>query len=197
MTQDDQTIEVYNAQTLDYAKMVQSDVPNPQLDAFLAQLPAGGDVLDLGCGPGHAAARMCDNGFAVTATDASPEMAAMARAQFGLTIRVASFADLRDDAAFDGVWASFSLLHAPKSDIPGHLAAIHRALRPGGLLCIGLKTGEGEARDRLGRFYAYYSDAEITGLLGTAGFTVTARATGAGKGLEGTIAPWIVLIAHG
>jgi len=132
----------------------------------------------------------------VTALDASPEMAKVARKKFGLDVRVAEFVNLTEVAAYDGIWANFSLLHAPKSQMPDHLAAIHRALRPGGVISLGLKTGEGEARDRLGRFYSYYTDAEITGLLESAGFTVTDKSFGSGKGLDGTIAPWIVVRAH-
>jgi len=196
MSADERTLRVYRDKVGDYADMVAGDRVDPALQAFMAALPVGADVLDLGCGPGHAAAQMRDKGFRVVAMDASPEMAALARKAYDLEVAVASFADLDAVAAFDGVWASFSLLHAPKSDMPGHLATINRALRPGGLLSLGLKTGTGEARDRLGRFYAYYEDAEITALLKAAGFAVSGRMTGADKGLDGTVAPWIVLSAR-
>ncbi|MCG6902695.1 MAG: class I SAM-dependent methyltransferase [Rhodobacter sp.] len=195
MSQDDQTIGVYDAQVATYNDVV-ANSSDPQLAVFLAGLPDGAEVLDLGCGPGHCAAQMRDLGFRVTATDASREMAGFAHETFGLDVQVQTFADLDAVAAFDGVWASFSLLHAPKAEMPAHLAAIHRALRPGGLLWLGLKTGTGESRDRIGRFYAYYSDTEISGLLADAGFTVTGRTTGEGTGLDGSIWPWIVLGAH-
>ena len=120
-------------------------------------------------------------------------MARVALETYGITVSVAGFAKLNETARYDAILASFSLLHAPKSDMPAHLAAIKRALRPGGRFVIGLKTGTGEKRDRLGRFYAYYTDAELTGLLETAGFTVTDRRTSEGKGLDGSVAPWIVM----
>ncbi len=196
MSGDPETLKVYAAQAEDYVNLATAEDPAATLDPFLDALPRGAAILDLGCGPGHLAAVMRDRGFAVTGTDACPQMTRIAHETYGLQIRVADFADLDDVAAFDGVLASFSLLHAPKAQMPSLLAAVHRALRPGGQLSLGLKLGEGEARDRLGRFYAYYSDPEISALLARAGFSVTGRTTGSGTGLDGTVAPWIVLRAH-
>ena len=54
--------------------------------------------------------------------DASPEMAAMARELFGLEVDIMSFDQLELDASFDAIWASFSLLHIPKSALPDVLS---------------------------------------------------------------------------
>jgi hypothetical protein len=139
---------------------------------------------------------MRDAGLTVDAWDASPEMARIGRDTHGLDIRVAEFAELTAESVYDGIFANFSLLHAPKADMPAHLDRISTALKPGGLLHLGLKSGDGEARDAIGRFYAYYQDAEITGLLKTAGFVVETRDFGSEAGLDGTIAPWIILSAR-
>lgn len=139
---------------------------------------------------------MRDAGHSVDALDASPEMAKLAKEKFGLDVTVASFDSLTAEADYDGIWASFSLLHVPKADLPTILTAIHRALKPGGQFHISVKLGTGEARDSIGRFYAYYSDAELTALLATAGFTVTERDFGNSPGLSGESAPWIALAAH-
>jgi SAM-dependent methyltransferase len=50
--------------------------------------------------------------------------------------------------AFDGIWASFSMLHTPKAEHRTHVAAMARALRPGGYLYLGMKLGEGEDATR-------------------------------------------------
>ena len=81
-------------------------------------------------------------------------------------------------------------------DVDDVIAGAWRALKPGGRFCIALKLGEGEDRDRIGRFYAYYSEAELKGLLADAGFTVTGQRTGAEAGLDGKVWPWIGLQAH-
>jgi trans-aconitate methyltransferase len=196
MSADEKTLAVYAAQVARYAEVTAGAGGDRTLLDFMTSLPKGAHMLDLGCGPGHAAAAMVAAGFTVDAVDASPEMVAEAQARHGLTARVARFDQIDAVAAYDGVWASFSLLHAPKAEMPGHLARLHRALKPRGRIAIGLKTGVGEKRDRLGRFYAYYDRDEIEGLMQDAGFTVTARAEGADPGLDGTVAPWIVVHAH-
>ena len=53
------------------------------LDRFLALVPAGGSVLDVGCGMGEPmAAYVIGPGFTVTGVDASQAMIAMCRARF-------------------------------------------------------------------------------------------------------------------
>ena len=189
------TLDVYDARAADYADMVKKPEPNRHLTDFIDALPKGARVLDLGCGPGGSAAEMQKAGLRVDAWDASDEMAKLGKA-IGVNIRVAGFDALTAQSAYDGIYANFSLLHAPKADMQGHLARIASALRPGGLFHIGMKTGTGEKRDTIGRFYAYYTDAELTGLLAENGLTVLSRETGMDSGLDGVKAPWIIMRAR-
>ncbi|MEP3632118.1 MAG: class I SAM-dependent methyltransferase [Shimia thalassica] len=194
---DHETIAVYNAQAAEYAAMTESDARDKQLAAFIKALPAGGTVLDLGCGPGHCAEEMARHGLSAIAMDMSAEMVALAAARPGVKAQQGAFADLQDEAIYDGIWANFSLLHAPRADMPLHLAAISKALKPNGIFHIGLKTGTGEARDRLGRFYTYYGEDELLDLLRSAGLTPTKINRGRGTGLEGSVSDWITVAAHG
>lgn len=193
---DRETLAVYAQRAADYAAKFGGSAPDRPLSAFIARLEPGTRVLDLGCGTGNSAAALARAGFDVVAWDASTEMVEIARTAHGIDANVRAFDDLDAEGEFGGIWANFSLLHAPKADMPAHLARIHRALVPGGLLHLGLKTGEGEKRDALGRFYAYYTDAELTDLLKAAGFTVKSRNFGADEGLDGTVAPWIIVLAE-
>lgn len=196
MTADRETLDVYGRMAGDYAAMVHRERNDRHLDAFIKSLPARARVLDLGCGPGRAAARMAEAGLQVDAWDASPEMAALARERFGLEVRVATFDALDAEAVYDGIYANFSLLHARRSKMPQHLDRIAKALTAHGLLHIGLKTGVGERRDSLGRFYAYYQESELAGLIESARFEILSRATGSEAGLDGVEAPWIVMKAR-
>ena len=193
---DKQTLDVYAQRAGDYAAKFGNEAPDRHLRYFVSELPESGRVLDLGCGPGRSAAIMRDAGFDVHAWDASPQMAEIGAGKFGLSIEVRDFESLAADMEYDGIFANFSLLHAPKADMPGHLERIAKALKPGGLLHIGLKIGDGEARDQLGRFYAYYQDAELTTLLEEARLSVETRNFGADEGLDGTLAPWMILTAR-
>lgn len=193
---DKQTLDVYAARADDYAKLVAKDGTPRALPPFTDALPPGGTVLDWGCGAGSAAAAMRDLGFTVTATDASPEFAALVERTYGIKVRVETFDDLDAENAFDGIWASFSLLHAPKAKMARHLASAYRALKPGGQFYLGMKLGDGEARDTIGRFYAYYTEAELEGLLADAGFTITHRRHGEEPGLDGQMWPFLLIYAH-
>ncbi len=192
---DRETLGVYARKVSDYSDLQPTDSERQSLDAFLARLPAGAHILDLGCGPGAHAAQMQDRGFTVTALDATPEFVETARAK-GVNAKLGTFDDVTGTAAYDAVWANFSLLHAPKADFPRHLSAIHTALRPKGHLFLGLKLGEGEHRDPLGRFYAYFTDAELHAHLDDTGFTPIHASYGEAVGLAGTADPYILLTAR-
>lgn len=195
---DPETLNVYAQKAEEYARLVGPDGPHsPAFAGFVTALPKGAKVLDLGCGPGQSAHAMADLGFEVTATDAVPEMVERAATHPGVTARLATFDDIAGENIYDGIWANFSLLHAPRTDMPRHMAALHRALTPGGIFHIALKSGSGAQRDKLGRLYTYYEDAELSALLTDAGFTVTDRASGCEKGLDGVPANWIALRAYG
>lgn len=191
---DRETLGVYGAKAADYSDLPPSEPEQAALSGFLARLPAGAHILDLGCGPGAHAAQMQAQGFAVTALDATPEFVDAARAK-GVKAKLATFDDVTQTSAYHAIWASFSLLHAPKADFPRHLAAIHAALKPQGHLFLGLKLGEGEHRDPLGRFYAYFTEAELHTHLDKAGLTPIHTSHGTGVGLAGTADPFILLTA--
>lgn len=193
---DRETIAVYDARAGDYAKLDPSGRPSATLAAFLADLPDGARVLDLGCGPGTSAGHMVRAGCVVDALDASAAMIELASAIDGVTAWQASFDDITGTALYDGVWANFSLLHAPRSDMPRHLSAIHTALKPGGLFHIAVKEGTGEGRDSLNRHYTYYTESELTDMLQQSGFTVGPYRRGRDKGLSGTEENWIAVTAH-
>ena len=193
---DRETMDAYAERAEDYANRFGSERPDRRLQRFIAAIPEGGRVLDLGCGPGQSSAFMREAGLSVTSWDASDAMATLGRERIGLDIQVKEFSDLNDTETYDGIYANFSLLHAPKSEMPAHLARVSEALKPGGLLHLGLKSGDGEKRDRFGRFYAFYQDAEITGLLADVELAVETRDFGAEAGLEGSVDPWIILTAR-
>lgn len=198
MTADDQTIRLYDEKAEDYVNLTADGMTrDPRLKAFIAAMPTGGHALDLGCGPGTASGLMADAGLKVTAVDASAEMVALAARHAGITARQETFDDITGDDLYDGIWASFSLLHATRNDLPRYLVALKRALKPGGPFVIAVKSGTGEKRDDLGRFYTYYEEDEMAGLLRDAGFTPDEITRGTDPGLSGKREPWFSVMAHG
>lgn len=195
MTQDQRTIEAYTARVADYLKM---SLPPEQLEArqaFAEAVGAGGYVLDLGAGPGSDSAFLMRQGLKVRALDATPAFVKHARDN-GVDAYLGTFDDVTEAAEYDAVYASFSLLHAPRANFPHHLGAIHTALKPGGLLFLGMKLGTGEHRDALDRYYSYYTQAEIEDALTEAGFTLDRSVQGVGAGLAGSYDGFILVFAH-
>lgn len=195
---DPETIAVYDRRAADYAARNEGYIRrDPQLAAFIAACPQGGRVLDLGCGPGISSAMMAEAGLEVDATDASAEMVALAARAPGVTARQATFDQIEGEDIYDGIWAAFCLLHAPRADFPHHLAALRKALKPGGKFAIGMKLGAGEARDRIGRHYTYYTHEALMDHLRAAGFTPASETRETGKGLDGSMAELITVICNG
>ena len=152
---DEATLQFYRRNAESYAAWAKA--PSMRLIGFLDLLPEGGSVLELGCGAGNHAAEMLSRGFALRATDGSPEMAAIASLRLNHPVETMRFDDLEESGAFDGVWASACLLHVPRDELGGILARIHRALKAGGVFYASFKSGDGDGRDSLGRYYNYVS----------------------------------------
>jgi SAM-dependent methyltransferase len=127
------------------------------LRGFLALLPSGASILELGCGAGNHSAVMLEAGFEVRATDGSPEMAEIAARRLGHPVEAMLFDQLDAREAYDGVWASACLLHVPRDELAGIFTQIHRAPKPSGVFYASFKIGEGDGRDNLGRYYNYPS----------------------------------------
>ncbi len=193
---DERTIAVYDAKAGEYAACFGASAPDRTLADFIALIPQGGHVLDLGCGPGTASAHMRDGGLIPDPIDASSAMVALARDRHGLDARQATFDAIGGTQVYDGIWANFSLLHAARADLPRHLAALAKAAKPGAILHIGMKTGTGAARDDLARLYTYVTVEELTDLVTTAGFAVDHLHEGAEAGLAGTVDPFVILRGH-
>ncbi len=185
---DRQTLDIYAQEAPKYAGRNRKERADGFLEPFIAMMPPAAVVLDLGCGGGWAAALMQDKGFDVHALDASPEMAALAQEKLRRQVRVASFESVDEIDTYDGIWASGALLHVPKGAMPALLARLVRALKPGGLLLATFKAGEGEARDKIGRFYAYYTLAELEALFGAVpGLVVEGHLVATGHDFTGNV----------
>lgn len=193
---DAKTITFYDTAAKRYANLTSTDTPSDQLTAFMALLPPQAHVLDLGCGPAQASVHMRDKGLRPDPVDASQGMIDLANETHQIGARMLTFDDVDMVGVYDGVWANFSLLHAPRADLPRLLAALATAMRSNGILHVALKTGTGEARDEIDRLYTYLTVTEIHGLLTSAGFAVIATVEGHEVGCAGTDDPFVAMRAR-
>jgi SAM-dependent methyltransferase len=168
---DEATLQFYRQNAEAYAGWTKA--ASTRLQGFLALLPPGGAILELGCGAGNHSAVMLAEGFSVRATDGSPEMAEIASRRLGHPVEAMRFDQLDAHEAYDGVWASACLLHVPRDELAGILGKIHRALKPSGVFYASYKMGEGDSRDSLGRYYNYASPEWLEATYASAGPWIT------------------------
>lgn len=150
------------------------------LDAFAALLPAGGTLLDIGCGMGEPIARdLIARGFAVTGIDASPQLIAMASARFPQqSWMVADMRALSLGRAFDGLLAWDSFFHLAPDDQRRMFAIFREHAAPHAALMFTSGPAHGEAiGDFEGEplYHASLDPEEYRALLGAHGFRVVAH----------------------
>lgn len=188
---DDETLSFYARNAVTYAGR-ERRLPSGQLQAFIAALPAGASVLELGTGGGQDAQAMLAAGLDVTPSDASAELAAEAGRILGRPVLVMRFDELDAAETYQGVWASASLLHAPAAELSADFARIYRALRPGGVFTASFKAGTGEGRDKFGRYYNYPSPEGLRAYCAeAAGWASFAMSEVMGSGYDNLPTRWL------
>ncbi|CRZ17394.1 class I SAM-dependent methyltransferase [Mycolicibacterium neworleansense] len=110
--------------------------------AELVQRSGGSSVLDVGCGPGEAAAELAASGLCAEGIDGSGAMVAIATQRWPeLRFRTADMFDLPYDAGtFGGVCAWYSIIHTPAEALPDLFAEYRRVLTDPGWLLLGFQT---------------------------------------------------------
>ncbi|HEY0124856.1 MAG TPA: class I SAM-dependent methyltransferase [Rhizobium sp.] len=191
----DPTSSFYDENAAIYAAR-KRNLPQSRLDAFLAALPAGASILELGCGGGQDAAYMISRGFEVTPTDGSTELARQAEKLIGRSVRILRFETLDAHEAHDGIWAEASLLHVLRAALPDVLDRIRHALKDGGIFHASFKAGDAEGHDTLGRYYNYPSAAWLAALLDKGGWRDIAMTEADGGGFDGKPTKWLYVKAR-
>lgn len=131
---EDATARYYRENAKTYADRTRNLDLSILRDAFLRALPAGASILDAGCGSGRDARAFLDLGYEVTAYDREGEMAREASAFLGRPVLVSTHQTIPWTHAFDGVWASASLVHEGLEDLPRSLDRLALALKVQGVL---------------------------------------------------------------
>lgn len=150
------------------------------LNRFTQAIPAGGAVLDLGCGAGEPIARyLSESGHAVTGVDSSPAMVAMFKAR--LPTQQALAADMRTlrlEQLFDGILAWDSFFHLNHADQRSMFAVFRAHAAPRAMLIFTSGPAHGEAIGRLEGeplYHASLDPVEYRRLLESEGFAVVAH----------------------
>lgn len=115
------------------------------LDRFAARMrEVGGLVCEMGCGPGHVARYLHEQGVEVCGVDLSPAMVERARDLTpGIEFHQGDMMALAEpDRVWSGIVAFYSIIHIPPGDMVPALGELRRVLRPGGTLLLAFHVGD-------------------------------------------------------
>lgn len=108
------------------------------IDRFIAALPAGGSVLDVGSGSGNQSRYFADHGLRISMTDGTAEMLSAARQQVPRArAKVGVLPNIPfENEQFDGVFSRHVLQHLPLPSFEASITNMAKVLRPGGCLAL-------------------------------------------------------------
>jgi SAM-dependent methyltransferase len=143
------------------------------------RIPAGADVLELGCGAGLPMTVRLAAGRRVTGVDISAEQ--IRRARFNVPEATFVHADLTTleypPTSFDAVVAFYCLTHVPRDEHGPLFTRIRRWLRPGGLFIasLGVEDDPGTVEDGwlgVAMYFSHFSARVNRRLVTAAGLVV-------------------------
>ncbi|KRE96191.1 hypothetical protein ASG76_03910 [Nocardioides sp. Soil774] len=190
----ERTVRAYDLDAVAYAEAspAMPDSVRADVEALARQLGPGARVLEIGSGGGRDARLMEELGLRVRRTDITPGFVALLREQGHVCDLLDPLVDdlSSSEGPYDGVWANASLLHVERGDLPTVLARLAGVTRPGGLLRVSLKEGDGEGWSTHGsvrhpRHFTYWRADALHEVVQDAGWTgVTVMSGLAGKRSE-------------
>ena len=181
-----ETVRAYDLDAEAYAGRTQvSDGVRADIEELAAVLGAGAQVLEIGSGGGRDALLMEALGLRVRRTDITAGFVALLREQGHACDLLDPLVDdlSSPDGPYDGVWANASLLHVRRRDLPAVLRRLASVTRPGGVLRISVKEGDGEGWSTHGtvrnpRHFTYWRATQLAEVVAGAGWSAVAVRSG-------------------
>lgn len=173
--------KTYNAIATKYEKETDENWKNKEfVDKFLKHINKDSSILDIACGTGELLKYYQEKGFLSTGIDIATEMINIARVKVPeANVLEMSLYDIdRLEEMFDGISATFILVHIPKDKIREFIKNIRDRLKNDGVFftIFGTSIKEGIQQEPLDTRYKYYainySKDEIINLLCENGFEI-------------------------
>jgi SAM-dependent methyltransferase len=175
----------YDAVADEYVRRIADELQHKPLDRqlldrFAATVRGRGLVCELGCGPGHVARYLQEQGLTVRGIDLSTEMVEQARRLMpGMRFARGDMTALDvPDASWAGIVAFYSIIHIPREQVPATLREWRRALQPGGRLLLSFHIG-GETlhldewwERKVSLDFHFFEPGEMAGYLESAGLAI-------------------------
>lgn len=177
----EKTIKAYEELGKEYVESTY-EVLSAELPEFINLLKDKSKVLDVGCAGGRDSKYFVDAGHEVVGIDIVDSFLAEARKR-APKAKFIKMDILKLDFPknhFDAIWANAVLLHFSKDDLLKILEKFYKILKPGGILHVRLKRGQGAhlVKEKLTgdkyKFYTFYYKKEIEEELRKTGFKIIA-----------------------
>ena len=177
----------YDAAARAYAEHLFDELQQKPLDRHIlnrfAEAVGHGEVLDLGCGPGHVTKYLRERGASVAGVDLSPEMIAVARERSPeIDFHVGDMLALDvSDASLAGVVAFYAIVHFDEPQLDAAFREMRRVLRPGGWALLSFHIGEEvvSVNDLFGAAveldFRFHDPVKVIAALGRANLLVTEK----------------------
>jgi SAM-dependent methyltransferase len=169
----------------DYARHIYGELAHKPLDRelllrFAARVRGRGPACDIGCGPGHVARFLRDEGADVFGLDLSPGMIETARRlNPDISFRAGNMLALDlAEGSLAGIAAFYAIVNIPAASLPAVFSEMARVLAPGGLLLLAFHAGDeivrpGEEWGKpISMEFFYFQPVAIELLLIEAGFEI-------------------------
>lgn len=125
-------------------ELQQKPLDRELLNRFAAEIQERGEVCDIGCGPGHIARYLRDQGTNVFGLDLSPRMIDEARKLSpDISFHVGNMMGLDlESGRLAGMVAFYAIVNIPEDSLPVVFAEMWRVLQPGGWLLLSFHVGD-------------------------------------------------------
>ncbi len=192
-----ESLKTYEKYASIYAEHTSRKILQFQLNKFISYLK-GKKVLDIGCGAGRDVEYFIEEGLDAKGIDICKALIEEAEKNVCKDCFIEmDMLKLSFKEKFDGVWMMASFADIMKKDAPKFLKRCNDVLNDLGVIYIAVKEGEGEKilhKERYGnlpRFYAFYKQLELEGLLREAGFTIISSEVADDEGVR-----WVEIFAR-
>lgn len=160
----DKTLNYYNQHAQDFNDSTLNIDMSSLYGEFLPLIEPYGHILDAGCGSARDAIYFKQQGFRVSAFDASEKLASIASQNLKQVVEVSTFQTMNSQNQYDGIWCCASLLHVPKIDLPQAFLNLKNAMKDKGVLYVSFKYGNSE-REQNGRVFTDLNEATLEDLI--------------------------------
>ena len=149
------TLNYYDENAVEFAIKTAHIDMHDLYELFLNQLPKRDtqSILDVGCGSGRDANHFAEQGYEVTAIDASAELIQWAQ-RHHMSSKIdwhhLDFSGIEKQPwknKFTGIWACASLLHVHFLELPFVIKSLLKTLTDDGVIYLSFKYGKGERID--------------------------------------------------